>query len=76
VGEEKKGTDMTELFKQLAEALKLRLRERKEDWADVNDWNGDTEAGFYTTTEIDMKELDAQIDALCQEFAEKQKVKP
>lgn len=64
---------MSELFKQIAEALKLRLREKKDSWAAVNDWNGDTEAGFYTTTEIDMEELDAQIDALCEEFAERQK---
>jgi hypothetical protein len=67
---------MSDLFRQIAEALKLRLRENKEAWADVNDWNGDTEAGFYTTTEIDMEELDAQIDALCEEFAEKQKGQP
>jgi hypothetical protein len=67
---------MSDLIKEIARALKQRLRDTQGHWVKEEDWNGNTEAGFYSSSEVDMEQLDWQIDALCEEFAEKQKVKP
>jgi hypothetical protein len=60
-------------MKELIDGLKARLRENRENYIDQNDWNGNTESGFYTTYDFDMNKLMEEIDAFAAEFEEKRK---
>lgn len=47
---------------ELLQELKERLKERKSQFVITDDWNGDTEGGFYTTHEFDLAKLYEQMD--------------
>ena len=53
---------------ELLQALKERLKERKGDFVITDDWNGDTEGGFYTTREFDLNKLYDQMDKFGEEL--------
>lgn len=61
----------------MLEALKLHLRSCGKSFTKEGDnrWaNGDTEHGFYPDTVIDLKSLEAEIDAFAATFSAKSEV--
>ena len=56
---------------ELLQELKERLKERKSAFVITEDWNGDTEGGFYTTHEFDLEKLYAQMDKFGEELRQR-----
>jgi hypothetical protein len=55
-------------MKKIFELLKERLKENKDNYLHINDWQGDTETGFYTETDFDIEKLWEEIDEFCAEW--------
>jgi hypothetical protein len=55
-------------MKELLDKLKAWLKERQDHYVHVNDWQGDTESGFYSTEEFDFDDLCKQIDEFGEEL--------